>query len=71
MRTRGKVLVLGDSLFSDTFPHSDDVNVNVGGPGFHQWLEAGDTGIVPSRIQGHWGRFRVQRVIFPRYSLCQ
>ena len=80
IRTRGEVLVLGDSLFSDTLPHSDDVNVNIGGPGFHRQLEAGDTGIVASagdtgivasRIQGHWGRFRVQIMIFLRYSFCQ
>ena len=71
IRTRGEVLVLGDSLFSDTLPHSDDVNVNIGGPGFHRQLEAGDTWIIASRIQGHWGRFRVQVMIFLGYFSCQ
>ena len=53
-------------------------DVNIGGPGFHRELEAGDTwivasagdtGIVASRIQEHWEGFRVQ-MIFLRYS-CQ
>ena len=31
IRTRGEVLAVGDSLFSDTLPRSDDVNVNIEG----------------------------------------
>ena len=50
---RERLLFLGDSLFSDTLPHSDDVNLNIGGPGFRQQLEAGDTRTAVSRIQGH------------------
>ena len=58
-----RLLFLGDRLFSDTLPHLDDVNLNIGGPGSRQRLEAGDTRVVTSRIQGHWGRFRIQVMI--------
>ena len=31
--TLGEAPVLGNSLFSDALPHSDDVNINIGGLG--------------------------------------
>ena len=61
----GEAPVLGNSLFSDALPHSDDVNINIGVGG------VGDTRTVASRIQGHWGRFQVQVMIFLGYSSCQ
>ena len=63
-----RLLFLGDRLSSDALPHLDDVNLNIGGPGSRQWLEAGDTRVVTSRMQGHWGRFRIQVMIFLGYS---
>ena len=52
IRTRGEVLVLGDSLFSDALPRSgNDVNINIRRAGFCQKPEAGDKRPVASRIQ--------------------
>ena len=42
----------------------NDVNVNIGGAGFCQRPEVGDTRPVTSRIQGHWERFLVQVMAF-------
>ena len=64
IRTLGEVPASGNSFSDALLRLGNDVNVNIGGAGFCQRPEVGNTRPVTSRIQGHWERFLVQVITF-------